>query len=134
MKKILNTIKKCVILTVIWQAKIILKKYKPKVVAITGSVGKTSTKDAVYTVLSKFHYVRKSDKNFNTNIGIALTVLGVPSGKGNIFVWLENVCVGFYLIIFRTKYPKWMGFEMGTGKPGDIKELTNWIKPDVAII
>ena len=96
MKKILNIIKKCVILTVIWQAKIILKKYKPKVVAITGSVGKTSTKDAVYTVLSKFYHVRKSDKNFNTNIGIALTVLGVPSGKGSIFLWIENVCVGFY--------------------------------------
>ena len=47
-------------------AKLVLKKYRPKIVAITGSVGKTSTKDAVYAVLSTKFFVRKSEKSFNS--------------------------------------------------------------------
>jgi UDP-N-acetylmuramoyl-tripeptide--D-alanyl-D-alanine ligase len=58
------------------ESKLVLMKYKPKVVAITGSVGKTSTKDAVYAVLSKFFYVRKSEKSYNSQIGLPLTILG----------------------------------------------------------
>ena len=54
MKKIL---KKIVTNIITWQAQMVLKKYKPKIVAITGSVGKTSTKDAVFTVLSEFKKV-----------------------------------------------------------------------------
>jgi len=45
---------------------LVLFKYKPKIIAITGSVGKTSTKDAVYAVLSGITYVRKSEKSYNS--------------------------------------------------------------------
>ncbi len=134
MENTIKFFKKIIIKIVIWEAKIVFKKYKPKVVAVTGSVGKTSTKDAIYTVLSKFHHVRKSEKNFNTEIGLSLTILGALSGRSNIFVWLENIFIGIYLIIFKTKYPKWLVLEMGVGKPGDIKLLTDWIKPDIGVL
>lgn len=134
MQQTIKFFKKIIIKIVIWEAKIVFKKYKPKVVAITGSVGKTSTKDAVYIVLSKFHYVRKSEKSFNTEIGLALTILGALSGRSNVFVWLENIFIGLYLIVFRKKYPEWLVLEMGAGKPGDIKILTDWIKPDLGVI
>ena len=42
----------------------VLKRQKPKIVGITGTVGKTSTKDAVYSVLSKKFKVRKNIKNY----------------------------------------------------------------------
>lgn len=131
---IVKFLKRIIIRIVILEAKIVFKKYKPKVIAITGSVGKTSTKDAVYTVLSKFYHVRKVEKSFNTEIGIALTILGAVSGRSNIFVWLENIFTGLYLIIFKSKYPKWLVVEMGAGKPGDIRILTSWIKPDIGIL
>lgn len=134
MKDITRFFKKIIIKIVIWEAKIVFKKYKPKVVAITGSVGKTSTKDAVYTVLSHFYHVRKAEKSFNTEIGLALTILGALSGRSNVFVWIENIFTGIYLILFRKKYPQWLVLEMGAGKPGDIKLLTDWIKPDIGVL
>ena len=54
-----NVLKKIVITILTIEARIVLFKYKPKIVAITGTVGKTSTKDAIYVVFSKFFYVRK---------------------------------------------------------------------------
>ena len=56
--------KKIIVYIITLEAKIILKKYNPKIVAVTGSVGKTSTKDAVYTIMSGFFDVRKSEKSF----------------------------------------------------------------------
>lgn len=112
----------------------VLWKYKPKVVAITGSVGKTSTKDAVYAIFSKITYVRKSEKSFNSEIGLPLTVLGLPNGWNNPFVWLLNVLKGLWLIIYPHKYPKWLILEVGVGKPDDMKKTASWLKTDAVII
>lgn len=132
MKKIF---KKIVILVITWQARLILAKYKPKIIAITGSVGKTSTKDAVFTVLSKFKKVRKSEKSFNSEIGLPLTILGSPNGWDDPFIWFENILHGFYLILWKQKYPEYLVLEVGVGKPGDIKKnILPWLKPDVIIV
>ena len=49
---------------VVWllmsEAKLVVRKYKPRIIAVTGSVGKTSTKDAIYTVLAEGAHARKS--------------------------------------------------------------------------
>ena len=71
--------KKIIIYILKIESELVLFKYKPKIIAITGSVGKTSTKDAVYAVLSKISYVRKNEKSFNSEIGLPLTILGVPN-------------------------------------------------------
>jgi len=57
-------------------AKWVLNKYKPKIVGITGSVGKTATKEAIYTVLSSSFRVWKNIKNYNNEIGVPLSILG----------------------------------------------------------
>src|SRR5674476_528469 len=101
-----NLFKKIVVSILTWQARIVLKKYKPKIIAITGSVGKTSTKDAIFTVLSKFKTVRKSEKSFNSEIGLPLTILGCPNGWDNPFVWIENIISSFILILFKRPYPE----------------------------
>jgi UDP-N-acetylmuramoyl-tripeptide--D-alanyl-D-alanine ligase len=129
-----NNLKNLIVRILFWQSKIILAKYKPKIVAITGSVGKTSTKDAVFLILSKFVSVRKSDKSFNSEIGLPLTILGVPNGWSNPFIWIENLLIGFKLIFFRCSYPSWLVLEVGAGKPGDIKSVAPWICPDISII
>lgn len=116
------------------EAKAALRKYKPRVVAITGSVGKTSTKDAVYAVLSKKYHVRKSEKSFNSEVGVPLTILGLGNAWGNPLHWLQNIIDGLSLIVTTRPYPEWLVLEVGADRPGDIKALASWIKVDVAII
>lgn len=127
-------LKKAVVVILTWQAKTVLKKYKPCIVAVTGSVGKTSTKDAIFTVLSQFYYVRKSDKSFNSEIGVPLTVLGCPNGWNDPAVWLRNIIEGFALILLPNHYPKWLVLEIGADRPGDIEMVTKWVIPDIAVI
>ena len=90
------------------ESQLVLYKYKPKIVAITGSIGKTSTKDAVYRVISQVSYVRKSDKSYNSEIGLPLTILGVPNGWSNPVIWFKNILKGFWLFLWPHKYPKWL--------------------------
>jgi len=129
-----TTFKKIIAFILQIESRLVLWKYKPKVIAITGSVGKTSTKDAVYAVFSKIAYVRKSEKSFNSEIGLPLTVLGVPNGWNNPFKWLQNICKGFWLFIGPHKYPKWLVLEVGVSKPEDIKKTASWLKTDAVII
>lgn len=117
-----------------WQAVIVLRKYKPRIVVVTGSIGKTSTKDAVYNVLSRFYHVRKTEKNFNNDVGVPLTILGLPTGWRNPWKWLKNVMLGFGLILLPNTYPKWLVLELGIRKPGDMDVLKSWIKPDMVVI
>lgn len=126
--------KKIVIKILTWQARIVLLRYKPKIIAVTGSVGKTSTKDAIFTVLSKFKTVRKSQKSYNSEIGLPLTILGCPNGWNNPLIWIENILRGFLRIIWVRSYPEWLILEVGAGKPNDIKSVTTWLSPDIVVI
>ena len=128
------TFKKVIAYILRIESQLVLWKYKPKIVAITGSVGKTSTKDAVYAVLSKISYVRKSEKSFNSEIGLPLTVLGVPNGWNNPLTWLSNVWKGLWLFVWPHKYPKWLVLEVGIGKPNDMKQTASWLKTDAVIM
>ena len=92
-----------------------LAKYKRDtftnpVIAITGSAGKTSTKDIVYSVLKEKYNAHKTIGNQNNHIGLPLTVLALDS-KTEVLV-----------------------LEMGMNHLGEIRYLTNIAKPDVAII
>ncbi|MFZ3011844.1 MAG: Mur ligase family protein [Minisyncoccia bacterium] len=116
------------------ESQLVLRKYKPKIIAITGSLGKTSTKDAVYAVLSKIAYVRKSEKSFNSEIGLPLTILGCPNGWSDPFVWLINILKGLWLFIWPHKYPEWLVLEVGVGKPEDMKKTASWLSTDAVII
>jgi len=62
-----------------------IEKYSPKIIAITGNVGKTSTKEAIDLVVKTKFTTWKTHKNNNTTIGVCLTVLGLPSADSNIF-------------------------------------------------
>lgn len=127
-------LKKIIVAVLQCEAKLVLKKYKPKIVAITGSVGKTSTKDAVYSVLAPSFFVRKSSKSFNSEIGVPLTILGLPNAWNNPLAWLKNIVDGFKVFLFSDKYPEWLVLEVGADRPGDIESIAFWLKPDISII
>lgn len=83
--------------------------YNIPVIAITGSVGKTSTKDMIASVVSQKYKVLKTQGNYNNEIGLPLTVLNLKDEEA-------------------------MVLEMGMNSFGEISVLTNIAKPDIAVI
>jgi len=126
--------KKIIVWILTMESRLVLRKYKPKIVAVTGNVGKTSTKDAIYAVLSKAYFVRKSEKSFNSDIGIPLTILGVKNGWNNPIIWAQNIIEGLALILLKNHYPRWLVLEIGADRPGDIKKVCEWLSPDISVI
>lgn len=86
-----------------------IKMGKP-VIGVTGSVGKTSTKDMIAAILSAKYNIHKSMGNFNNEYGLPLTVLGLEKKHDALIV------------------------EMGMRGFGEISELTRIAKPDIAVI
>jgi UDP-N-acetylmuramoyl-tripeptide--D-alanyl-D-alanine ligase len=83
---------------------------KAKVVAVTGSAGKTTTKELVKTFLSTVGKVHATEGNFNNHIGLPVTILNCPKDAD-------------FLVL-----------EMGTNHPGEIAHLCDVAEPDAALI
>lgn len=116
-------------------AKLILKKYKPDVIGITGSVGKTSAKEAIIKVLSSKYSVRGSEKNYNNEIGLPLTIIGKESAGKSLFGWIGIFIYSLKLLILKDKdYPKILVLEMGIDRPGDMKYLTRISDPRIGVV
>ncbi|MEK7582026.1 MAG: Mur ligase family protein [Patescibacteria group bacterium] len=115
-------------------ARITLRKYKPKIIAVAGSVGKTSTKDAIYTVLNSSLLVWKSEKSYNSEIGIPLAILGLENAWENPVKWLFNIVHALQLVVFNKKYPRYLVLEVGADRPNDIACIVSWLKPDISVI
>ena len=86
------------------------KKYKVKVVGITGSVGKTTCREMVTSVLSRRFKVHATSGNFNNDIGLPMTIFGL-SAQDRVMV-----------------------LEMGMNHPGEIRRLSQIAAPDIAVI
>ncbi|MFH1611975.1 MAG: Mur ligase family protein [bacterium] len=115
-------------------AKMVLWKYNPEIIAVTGSVGKTSTKEAIYHVLRKKFKVRRNVKNYNNEIGVALTILGLETGGKSIIAWINNFLKALATILWKRDYPEILILEMGVDKPGDMKYLMNFVPIKVGVI
>jgi len=81
-----------------------------KVIAITGSAGKTTTKQIAYQALSQCFRVYQSPRSFNNNIGLPLTLLGAEPD--------DQIVVA----------------ELGSNHPGEIAHLTRIAAPDIAVV
>lgn len=113
----------------------ILDKYKPTVIAITGSIGKTTSKEAIYHVLKDKLRVRASFKNYNNEIGVPLTVIGAESPGRNYLAWFKVFYQALKLVLISDKsYPEVLIIELGVDRPGDMKYLSEMIKPKIAVV
>ncbi len=115
-------------------AKVVLWKFKPKVIGITGSVGKTSSKEAIFAVLNAKFKVRKNEKNYNNEIGIPLTIIGVETGGSSLIKWVGIFCEWLKLICLNNDYPEILILEMGVDRPGDMKYLLSFVNPDLGVV
>lgn len=126
--------KKLVAAILLFESKLVVRKYSPKIIAVVGSVGKTSAKDAIYAALSQSVHVRKSDKSFNSELGLPLTILGCPNAWQNPLRWMQNIIDGLFLVVFPAQYPEWLVLEVGADRPGDIRSLGKWLPVDIVVI
>ncbi len=151
MRKILQFILKIL-------AKRVISRYRPTVIGITGSVGKTFAKEAIFHVLNRKFWVRKNEENFNNEIGVPMTVLGIsPVKSSNAGVAKRQfdgvkpalnqgavasklkILAGLFRGIWlgyglRQKYPDVLVLELAADKPGDIKYLTDIVRPQIGIV
>ncbi len=115
-------------------ARATLRVYTPKIIAVTGNIGKTSTKDAIFAAVSTTYSARRSYKSFNSEIGVPLTIIGEDNQWGNVLGWLGVLARGSIRLIVKEEYPKWLILEVGADAPGDIEKITQWLKPDIAVL
>lgn len=106
-----------------------------RLVAIGGSVGKTSTKHAVATLLSQRYRVRMQEKNYNTELSAPLGILGIdyPENVKSIVAWLAV----FRAARQRIRQPDDIHVivqELGSDKPGDMAGFAKYLNPDIGII
>jgi len=115
-------------------AKQILEQYQPKIVAITGSVGKTTTKRAIAAVLAEKYKVHTSPANYNTEFGVPLTIIDEVSPGRSAIGWLKVLLKAKRLAKGGADYPQVLVLEFGTDKPGDLDYLCDIAPPDVSVI
>lgn len=122
----------------------VVRKYKPHIVMVTGSVGKTTTKDAVAAVLETRFFVRKSKKNFNSEIGVPLTIFGLEDPWNNFARWnkfTKNVVAwskmfksAFALLFLPNHYPNMLVLEVGADQPDDMARILRIATPDAVVV
>ncbi len=113
-------------------ARRILLKYRPHIIAVVGSVGKTSTKEAIYHILAGTFNVRRNPENYNNEIGLPLAVIGQAKQARSFGGWIKICLKGLFLIFHQERdYPKLLILEMAADKPGDLGYLLNIIPDDL---
>ncbi|PJA47765.1 hypothetical protein CO172_00140, partial [Candidatus Uhrbacteria bacterium CG_4_9_14_3_um_filter_36_7] len=103
-------------------------KYNPRVVAITGSVGKTSTREAIALVLKSRFKVRTAKENYNNEFGVPLTILGKESPGRSWIGWIRLLCS------HPSSNPEIIVLEFGADHPGDIAKLCMLVSPQVGVL
>lgn len=116
-------------------ARATIARYRPKLVIVTGSVGKTSTKEAIRAVLGTRFRVRASILNQNNELGVPLTILGARNAGRSVSGWANVIFRGIWGLIWKLKsYPQILVLEYGIDKPKDMDYLLSIARPDVAVV
>lgn len=126
--------KSMLVAVLIAEAKMLLARTKPAIIVVTGNVGKTSTKDAIYSVLKNRLHIRKSEKSYNSEFGVPFSILGIENPGTNVLRWLRVLLEGLIAAINTKDYPDVLVLEIGVDRPGDMDRFTGWIKPDVIVL
>jgi len=111
-------------------------RYQPTVIAVTGSVGKTSTKEAIYAILKDYYKVRRASGNFNNEIGVPLTILGDWEEIRGAFFWPKVILKAIISLLSPHKfnYPEILILEYAADKPNDIKYLLEIARPKIGVV
>ncbi len=114
------------------EARLALALHAPRIVAVTGNLGKTSTKDAIFACVSPYIRTRKSMKSFNSDIGVPLAILALPNPWSSPTQWIVTLVRGL-VAAFNPAFPPLLVLELGADQPGDIATIAPWLAPDIDV-
>ncbi len=115
-------------------ARAVLRKYNPIVIGVTGSIGKSSTKEAIALLLRAKFDVRSSRENYNNEIGVPLTIIGSASSKSSLWGWFLIAVKWFRMMAFPGKYPEVLVLELGIDRPGDMAYLLDFVPVSLGVM
>ncbi|MEK7173989.1 MAG: UDP-N-acetylmuramoyl-tripeptide--D-alanyl-D-alanine ligase [Patescibacteria group bacterium] len=126
-------LKKIIIVLLRWEARAVLQKFRPRIVAVTGSIGKSSTKEAIACILGSKYFVRQNPKSYNSEFGIPLTILGLSTPWNSTGGWIMVLLRGFFAR-FRKEYPHILVLEAGVDRPGDMDTALSFMEPQISVV
>ncbi|MBI4433538.1 hypothetical protein HY632_02100 [Candidatus Uhrbacteria bacterium] len=121
-----------------WMARLargVIERQQPRVIGITGSVGKTSTKEAIRAVLAATARVRSAPKNYNNEIGLPVSIIGGTAPGSSLVAWAVLLLRGMQQQwVRRTSYPEILVLEYGADHPGDLAHLVQIAQPQIGVV
>ncbi|MFH1353664.1 MAG: UDP-N-acetylmuramoyl-tripeptide--D-alanyl-D-alanine ligase [bacterium] len=118
---------------ILWQrASDYLRRYRPLIIGVAGSTGKTMTKDAIKLCLEENHLVRAADGSYNTPVGVALSLLGLTVQQAHRH-WLRLLTRSRIKEMINEE-PRLIILELGADQPGDIDFFARKLAFDIGVI
>ncbi len=115
-----------------------IARERPLIIAITGTVGKSSTKQAIGALLHAQEIgsrTRVSAKNYNNELGVPLTVFGMSAPGRSIVAWLRLLSRAFVISFgWQSTGVRTFVLEMGADQPGDLAHLVSIAPPNISVI
>lgn len=117
-------------------AKRVLHRYAPVVVGVAGSVGKTSSVQAIALALGRDYHVGQTLRSYNQELGVPLSILRQETGYRSVWRWLAIFWHGCWLGfgLRNAAYPNLLVLELGADSPGDLDRLMAWVQPQVGVL
>jgi len=114
--------------------KLVLYIHHPLIIGVTGSINVPFVKDEIMRQLVSLNTeIRSNPKNFNTEIGLPLAILNLPSGYNSYKNWIPIIWQALKSI-FNPRFPEILVLALGVSRPGDMKYLMTLIRPKIAVI
>lgn len=117
-------------------AKLVIKRYAPIIIAVGGSVGKTSSVYAIALALERDYRVGQTLRSYNQELGVPLSILRQETGYRSLWRWIAILYAGMKLCWGKRdpNYPNLLVLELGADKVGDMDRLLSWVHPKVAVL
>jgi len=119
-----------------WFAKIYLWRVRPHVIIVAGTTNRHWIKEEIIkTLKEKGLIARSNEKNFNAEIGLPLSILGLPSGEGDFWSWLKIILQAIGMITnYKLPITNYLVLEMAIDRPEDMDYLLNIVRPNIAVL
>jgi UDP-N-acetylmuramoyl-tripeptide--D-alanyl-D-alanine ligase len=113
------------------EARLLLRRRSPRVLLITGTVGKTTAKDTIAAVLSSRFTTRASGEE--GNLLLPLAILGLPPLSRRPLDALKTLLRGA-AAPFVGDHPAWLILEADPSAPGRVSSISRWLRPDLVVL